>query len=84
MNVHTHMRIASQSKEPLARSFVLALPVVLIVVSRQLQAIDCDVDGGMVTREIAGGLCIVRALLSLLSRNSHLKVDNEAILTIIN
>jgi hypothetical protein len=49
-------------------------------VSRQLQAVDCDVDGGIVMREIAGGLCVARGLQSLLSRNSHLEVDNRAIL----
>jgi hypothetical protein len=37
-------------------------------VSRQLQAVDCDVDGGIVMKEIAVGLCVARGLLSSLSR----------------
>jgi hypothetical protein len=49
-------------------------------VSRQLQAVDCDVDGGIVMREIAVGLCVARGLLSSLSRNSHIEVDNQAII----
>jgi hypothetical protein len=36
-------------------------------VSRQLQAVDCDVDGGIIMREIAVGLCTARGLLSSLS-----------------
>jgi hypothetical protein len=51
-----------------------------VIVSRQLQAVDCDVDGGIVMREIAVGLCVARGLLSSLSRNSHIEVDNQAIL----
>jgi hypothetical protein len=42
--------------------------LLLIVVSRQLQAVDCDVDGGIVMKEIAVGLCVARGLLSSLSR----------------
>jgi hypothetical protein len=52
----------------------------LLSVSRQLQAVDCDVDGGIVMREIAVGLCVARGLLSSLSRNSHIEVDNQAII----
>jgi hypothetical protein len=40
----------------------------LVDVSRQLQAVDCDVDGGIVMKEIAVGLCVARGLLSSLSR----------------
>jgi hypothetical protein len=50
------------------------------LVSRQLQAVDCDVDGGIVMKEIAVGLCVARGLLSSLSRNSHIEVDNQAII----
>jgi hypothetical protein len=50
------------------------------IVSRQLQAVDCDEGGGIVMREIAVGLCAARGLLSLLSRNSHIEIDNQAIL----
>jgi hypothetical protein len=50
------------------------------IVSRQLQAVDCDVDGRIVMREIAVGLCVARGLLSSLSRNSHIEVDNQAII----
>ena len=46
------------------------------VVSRQLQAVDCDVDGGIVMREIVVGLCAAGGFLSLLSRNSRIEVDN--------
>jgi hypothetical protein len=49
-------------------------------VSRQLQAVDCDVDGGIVMREIAVGLCVARGLLSSLSRNSHIEVEKKAII----
>jgi hypothetical protein len=49
-------------------------------VSRQLQAVDYDVDGGIVIREIAVGLCVARGLLSSLSRNSHIEVDKIAII----
>jgi hypothetical protein len=36
-------------------------------VSRQLQAVNYDVDGGIIMKEIAVGLCVVRGLLSSLS-----------------
>jgi hypothetical protein len=49
-------------------------------VSRQLQAVDCDVDGGIVMKEIAVSLCVARGLLSSLSRNSHIEVDNQPII----
>jgi hypothetical protein len=51
-----------------------------IIVSRQLQAVDCDEAGGIVMREIAVGLCAAGGLLSLLSRNSHIQIENQAIL----
>jgi hypothetical protein len=53
---------------------------IYMFVSRQLQAVDCDVDGGIVMKEIAVGLCVARGLLSSLSRNSHIEVDNQAII----
>jgi hypothetical protein len=33
-----------------------------------------------VMKEIAVGLCVARGLLSSLSRNSHIEVDNQAII----
>jgi hypothetical protein len=47
---------------------------------RKLSAVDCDRNGGIVMREIAVRLCVARGLLPLLSRNSHIEVDNQAIL----
>jgi hypothetical protein len=52
----------------------------VLAVSRQLQAVDCDEDDGIVMREIAVGLCAAGGLLSLLSRNSHIQIENQAIL----
>jgi hypothetical protein len=76
------MRIQMAFRSYLAFPFRAPLwPYVYITtVSRQLQAVDCDEDDGIVMREIAVGLRAARGLLSLLSRNSHIEVDNKAIL----
>jgi predicted ATP-dependent serine protease len=65
---------------PLSLLLTVLLRLRFIHVSRQLQAVDYDVDGGIVMKEIAVGLCLARGLLSSLSRNSYIEVDNQAII----